>query len=138
MFVEGKNSLFILSKHHNSYKFHLIIDFMECLDISNQPIKPGFYLETFYKGDDEFRNRIIWVTSFRCLKSLYSVTNQSTPVQLNPNYSRWLKPVEAEIPSLEEKLGITQMLSDITTPIKEYLQNRFQDPNDPLFRAKTS
>jgi hypothetical protein len=77
---------------------------MEYLDINNNQIKQGFYLETFYKEKDEQGNRIIWITLFKGLEGMYTVTNQTTPIPLNPNYSRWLKPIEEQISSLEHKL----------------------------------
>lgn len=77
---------------------------MEYVDIDNNPIKQGFYVETFYKNNDEFRNRIVWITSFQKRKSLYLVVNQTTPIKLNSNYLRWLRPIEQEVPKLEKLL----------------------------------
>ena len=78
--------------------------FMEFKDINDKKIQPGFYLETFYKGKDEFRNRIVCIMQFDKQSDFYSVTSQVRPSKLNPRYSRWLKPLEEEIPLLETKL----------------------------------
>jgi len=71
---------------------------MEYLDANNNPMHNGFYLETFYKGADEHRNRIIYIGP-KGLKSeeLFSITNRANLVPLNPNYSRWLKPFCEEL-----------------------------------------
>lgn len=77
---------------------------MEYRDINNNPIKPGFYVETFVKEEDgfsRFNNRIVCIRRFG--EDLYSIVNQTKPTKLNPNYSQWLKPFEDEIPPLEAK-----------------------------------
>lgn len=65
---------------------------MEYPDANNNPIKQGFYVETFYKGKDEFRNRIAYIgeKDTRSQRPL-SIMNRANIAPLNGNYSRMAK-----------------------------------------------
>lgn len=63
---------------------------MEYLDANNNPIKPGAYIETFYKKADKYKNRIVLIAHLKGFDGLCTMTNQTKPIRLNPNYSRWL------------------------------------------------
>jgi len=85
-------------------------------DFNGDPIKPGFYFEKFYReiksndgyvfytGEDEFRNRIVWVIGLNTPEDLYVASSQAKPLHLNPNYSQWLVPAKNELDGLVAKL----------------------------------
>ena len=74
---------------------------MKYLDANNNPINPGFYLETFLKGKDEFRNRVVYIgPRDHSSPRLFSIMNRANMAPLNPNYSRWLRPFDEEIEAI--------------------------------------
>ena len=75
---------------------------MECLDVNNNPIKERFYVETFYKGKDEWRNRIVYL-DYEGDLGFFSVMNRANIVKLNTNYSQWLRPFGQELKSIKIK-----------------------------------
>jgi len=77
---------------------------MEFRDVSNDRIQEGFYLETFYKGKDESRNRIVYIAFSKDGQNAFSLFNKANLVKLNPAYSSWLKPFEQEILDLDGRL----------------------------------
>ena len=79
---------------------------MEYLDVNNKPIMPGSYWESFYKGDDVFRNGIIEIIELTegNERILFSAANKNDLVRLNPNYSRWLSSFKDEAQEAEIEL----------------------------------
>ena len=77
---------------------------MEYLDANNNPIHSGYYLETFLKGKDEFRNRIVYIGQ-RDSRSdrRFSIINRANLAPLNPMYSRWLRPFCEELEALDRQ-----------------------------------
>lgn len=76
---------------------------MKCLDVNDDPLERGFYVETFYKGVDEHRNRIVFIGLNRTPEEIphatthCSITNRASVVPLNHNYSKWLRPFDEEL-----------------------------------------
>jgi len=87
---------------------------MEYKDVNNEPIKPGFYVETFYKGKDESGNRIIYIEEggLEGNLDLFSVINKANIIKLNSNYSRWLKPFDQEIGVIKGEIFMRDFISE--------------------------
>jgi len=89
---------------------------MEYLDVNNKHIMPGSYWETFYKGDDVFRNGIIEIIELTedNKRGLFSVMNKEDIVRLNPNYSKWLISFKDEAQDAEIVLFKHRLSEDIS------------------------
>ncbi len=75
---------------------------MEYLDANHNPIHSGFYLETFCKGKDEFRNRIVYIGPRDSgSQRAFSIMNRDNLAPLNGNYSRWLRPFDEELEAID-------------------------------------